>query len=63
MIFKVAFVFYLLTLLASLFILIGWVMNLIFVLNYGVVWPPTGMVLVRIIGIVVFPIGGILGWF
>lgn len=38
---------------------VGWVLNLIAIVNY---YEPTHIVVLRIIGVFFFPVGGILGW-
>lgn len=45
-------------------LLIGWVMNLIEVINLGLSASPlTTEFIVRLIGVPVGPLGGIMGWF
>lgn len=50
------------SLFVAIFLIIGWIMN-IFDLLGASFDPLTGEVVVRLIGIFVFPLGGILGWF
>tara|TARA_R110000851_G_scaffold12862_6_gene44334 strand:- start:12359 stop:12532 length:174 start_codon:yes stop_codon:yes gene_type:complete len=43
-------------------ILIGWVMNLISLLHMSFD-PLTGMAVLKVVGIFLVPVGGVVGWF
>jgi hypothetical protein len=40
---------------------IGWIMNIVDI-THEFVWPPTGMLVLRLVGIFVAPLGAVLGW-
>lgn len=48
--------------LVVMLVVIGWVRNIIDIVAI-VELPMTGMFVLRVVGIFVFPLGGILGWF
>lgn len=43
--------------------LIGWVMNIIEIINTGFSSEWTGMLVARVIGVFMAPLGAVLGWF
>lgn len=43
--------------------LAGWVMNIIEIINTGVSGDWTGMLVARVIGVFMAPLGAVLGWF
>jgi len=43
-------------------VIVGWIMNIVSIVH-AVNLPITGMFILRCIGIFVFPVGGILGYF
>lgn len=53
--------FYVSALLATLAVFIGWVLNVV-QLVHAAAAPITGIFVLKCIGIVVVPFGGILGW-
>lgn len=42
---------------------IGWVWNIVKIIGTDVFWPLTGLLVLRIIGVFVPPIGAIVGYF
>jgi len=43
--------------------LIGWVMNIIAIVHSGAMSEWTGFVIVRVIGVIIAPLGAVLGYF
>ena len=47
----------------AIFLLGGWIMNLVKLVNGGDLQFDAGMTLARVVGVFVFPVGSILGFF
>lgn len=46
----------------SLFIIIGWIWNIIKIVEYNFNDPITAMIVLRLVGVIIFPLGAIVGY-